>query len=85
MEISATRLDRIVTHVEDVFIEFDVVDLNNNLGIPNVGHNIYTSTKALSFVDFSYNVGVRNICRCRNLTSDICTFPFRSQLLPLQV
>ena len=33
MEISATRLDMIVTHVGGVPIEFDVENLNNILGI----------------------------------------------------
>ncbi|KAH9699242.1 hypothetical protein KPL71_024267 [Citrus sinensis] len=40
MEISATRLDRIVTHVGGVSIEFDVEELNNILGILNAGHKI---------------------------------------------
>lgn len=41
--------------------------------------------KALSFADFAHNCGVRNICWCRDLTSDICTLLFQSQLLLLQV
>ena len=40
MEIFATRLNRIVTHVGGVSIEFDVEELNNILGILNVGHKI---------------------------------------------
>ncbi|KAH9724959.1 hypothetical protein KPL70_007685 [Citrus sinensis] len=82
--ISATRLDRMVTHVGGVLIEFDIEDLNNILGIPNV-HNIYTFRKEFSFVDFVHPDGVWNICRHRDLTNDICALPFQSQLLPLQV
>ena len=85
MKISATRLDRIVTHVGGVPIEFDVEDLNNILGILNAGHKIYTSRKALSFADFAHNGNVQNIYRRWDLTNDICALPFWSQLLPLQV
>ena len=85
MEISATRLDRIVTQVGGVPIEFDDEDFNSFLGISNDGHEIYTSRKALSFANFVHNDGVRNICQCRDLSDDICALPFRSQLLPLQV
>ena len=54
MKISATRLDRIITHVGDVPIKFDVEDLNNILGILDAGHKVYTSRKAaLSFADFA--------------------------------
>ncbi|KAH9743958.1 hypothetical protein KPL70_003484 [Citrus sinensis] len=85
MEISETRLDRIVTQVGGVLIEFDVEFLNNLLRISDDGHKIYTSQKALSFDSFEHCEGVRNICRRRDLPEDICTLPFRSQLLPLQV
>ncbi|KAH9725564.1 hypothetical protein KPL70_007924 [Citrus sinensis] len=85
MEIFETRLDRIVTQVGGVHIEFDVELLNNILGISNDGHRIYTSRKALFFSTFSHHRGVRNICRRRDLTYDICNLAFWSQLLPLQV
>ena len=58
MEISTTRFDRIVTHIGGIPIEFDVEDLNNILGILDVGRRIYTSRKALSFADFAHNFGV---------------------------
>ena len=73
-----------ITHVEGVSI-FNVEDLNNILGISNAGHEIYTSRKVLSFVDFAHNSGVRNICRRQDITSDVCALPFRLQLLFLQV
>ena len=78
MEISATRLDRIVTQVGGVPIEFDDEDLNGFLGISSEGHEIYTSRKALSFDGFSHVDGVRNICRRRDLSNEICNLLFRS-------
>ena len=64
IEISANRLDRIITHVGGVPIEFDVEDLNNILGIPNDNHKVYTSRKALSFAYFVHYYGVKNIYKC---------------------
>ena len=40
-------------------IEFDVEDLNNILGILDVGRRIYTSRKALSFADFARRANLR--------------------------
>ena len=40
MEISATRLDRMVTQVGGVPIKLDIEMLNNILGIMNDGHEI---------------------------------------------
>lgn len=85
MEISDTRPNRIVTQVGRVPIEFDDADLADFLGISCEGLDIYTSRKTLSFDTFSHTHGVRNICRRRDLSDEICMLPFRSQLLPLQV
>ncbi|KAH9715535.1 Integrase catalytic domain-containing protein [Citrus sinensis] len=85
MEISATRLNRIVTQVGGVPIEFDDADLADFLGISSEGHDIYTSRKALFFDTFCHTDGVRNICRRRDFSDEIFLLPFRSQLLPLQV
>ena len=85
MEISDTRPNRIVTQVGRVPIEFDDADLADFLGISCEGIDIYTSRKTLSFDTFSHTHGVRNICRRRDLSDEICMLPFRSQLLPLQV
>lgn len=73
-----------ITHVEGVSI-FNVEDLNNILGISNAGHEIYTSRKVFSFVNFAHNSGVRHICRRQDITSDVCALHFRLQLLFLQV
>ena len=63
MEISANRLDRIITNVGEVPIKFDVEDLNQILGTENMGFKIYTSRKAFSFADFIHSHVVWNICR----------------------
>ena len=67
IEISANRLDRIVTYVGGVPIEFDIEDLNHILGTLDNDHTIHTSRKALSFANFGHNHGVKNICRRRDL------------------
>ncbi|KAH9667979.1 hypothetical protein KPL70_021252 [Citrus sinensis] len=85
MEISDTCPNRIVTQVSRVPIEFDDADLADFLGISSEGHNIYTSRKALSFDSFCHTDGVRNICRHRDLSDEICLLPFWSQLLSLQI
>ena len=85
MEISANRKDRVVTHVGGVRIEFDTFELDRILGISCEGLNLYTTRKELDFHDFRHNEGVRNVCRRHDLSDDICSLPFRSQLLPFQV
>ncbi|KAH9668541.1 hypothetical protein KPL70_021452 [Citrus sinensis] len=85
MEISDIHPNRIVTQVGRVPIEFDDADLADFLGISCEGLDIYTSRKALSFDTFRHTDGVRNICRRRELSDEICLLPFRSQLLPLQI
>lgn len=67
MEIFETRLERILTQVGGVLIEFDVEFLNNLLSISNDGHRIITSRKALSFDSFAHCEGVRNIRRRQGL------------------
>lgn len=78
IEISTNRLDRIVTYVGGVPIEFDVEDLNHILGTLDDNHTIYTSRKALLFANFGHNHGVKNIYRRRDLSNDICALPFLS-------
>ena len=85
MEISATRLNRIVIQVDGVPIEFNDANLADFPGISSEGHDIYTSRKALFFDTFCHTDGVRNICRRRDFSDEIFLLPFRSQLLPLQV
>ena len=85
MEISVNRKDRIVTHVEGVRIEFDIFKLDRILGISCEGLNLYTARKELHFSQFTHIKGVANICRCRDLSDEVCSLSFWSQLLPFQV
>ena len=85
MEISVNRKDRVVTHVGGVRIEFDMFELNRILGISCEGLNLYTVRKELHFSQFTHIEGVRNICRRRDLSNEVCSLSFRSQLLPFQV
>ena len=82
MELSAIRLDRLVTYIGDVPIEFIVDDLNSILGIDYVGLELYTSRKEFQFNCFSDVYAIRNICRRQHLSDDICSLLFLSQLLP---
>ena len=63
MELSATRLDRLVTYVRGVPIEFTIEDLNSILGTGHAGLKLYTSRKELEFNHFCHVNAVRNICR----------------------
>ena len=80
MELSTTRLDRLV-----IPIEFIVEDLNSILGTNHIGLELYTSPKELQFNCFSYVDAVRNIYIHRDLSDDVCSLPFQSQLLPMQI
>lgn len=85
MELSATSLDRLVTYVRGVPIEFTVEDLSSILETDHSGLELYTSRKELQFKCFSHVDAVRNIYRCQDLSDDIFSLPFRSQLLPKNV
>lgn len=85
MELSGTRQNRIITHIDGVRIEFDEDDLSCILGIRYDGLDIYMTRKELNFNDFHHVDGVRNICRHRDLSDDLCLLSFWSQLLPFQV
>ena len=85
MELSAARLDRLVTYIGGVPIGLTMEDLNSILGTDHVGLELYTSRKELQFNLFSHVNAVRNICRCQDLSDDVCSLPFRSQLMPMQI
>lgn len=84
MKLFATQQNMIVTHVGGVRIEFDDAELSHILRISYEGSDIYTTRKELNFNDFHHVNAIRNICRHRDLSNDLCTFSFRSQLLPFQ-
>lgn len=83
MEHSAIRLDKIITNVRGVPIEFNVGDLNSIFGTKNEGLEIYTSWKELMFNYFFHVNAVGSICRLNDLFDDTCQLSFCSQLLPL--
>ncbi|KAH9697929.1 hypothetical protein KPL71_023812 [Citrus sinensis] len=85
MDLSATRLDKLVTYVGGLHVEFTVEDLNSILRTDHVGLELYTSRKELQFNCFSHIDVVRNICRRRDLSDDVCSLPFRSKLFPMQI
>ena len=55
------------------------------LGISYGGLDLYTARKELEFSEFCHVDGVWNICQRRDLSDDVCSLSFRSQLLPFQV
>ena len=55
------------------------------MGISYGGLDLYITRKELEFSEFCHMDGVRNICRHRDLSDDVCSLYFRSQLLPFQV
>ena len=59
--------------------------LDRILGISCEGVNMYTARKELHFSQFTHIKGIRNICRRRDLSDEVCSLSFRSQLLPFQV
>ena len=85
MELSSSHRVELYTFVGGIRIELDEPELCSILGISYGGLNIYTARKELEFSDFCHVDGVWNICRRRDLSDDICSLSFRSQLLHFQV
>ena len=85
IEFSSTRHVELYTSVGGIRIAFNESELCSILGISYRGLDLYTARKELSFSEFCHVDGVRNICRRRDLSNDICSLSFRSQLLPFQV
>jgi len=85
MELSSSRRVELYTSVRGIRIELDEPELCSILGISYGGLDIYTARKELEFSDFCHVDGVRNICRRQDLSDDVCSLSFRSQLLPFQV
>ena len=82
MEFSSTHRVELYTSVGGIHIAFNESELCSILGISYGGLDLYAAGKELSFSEFRHVDGVRNICRRRDLSDDICSLPFRSQLLP---
>ena len=82
IEFSSTRRVELYTYVGGIRIAFNEFELCSILGISYGGLDLYTARKELSFSEFCHVDGVRNIYRHRDLSNDICSLSFRSQLLP---
>ena len=78
IEFSSTRRVELYTSVVGLRIAFDESELCSILGISYEGLDLYTSRKKLLFSEFRHVDGVRNICRRRDLSDDICSLSFRS-------
>ncbi|KAH9668399.1 hypothetical protein KPL70_021401 [Citrus sinensis] len=76
IEFSSTRRDELYTSVGGIHIAFNEPDLCSILGIAYGGLDLYTARKELSFSEFRHVDGVRNICRHRDLSDDICSLSF---------
>lgn len=85
IEFPSTHRDELYTSVGGIRIAFNEPDLCSILGIAHGGLDLYTVRKELSFSEFRHVDGVRNICHCWDLSDDICSLSFRSQLLPFQI
>ena len=85
IDFSSTSRYELHTFVGGIRIELDEPELCSILGIAYGGLDLYTSRKELSFSNFRHVDGVRNICRRQDLSDDICSLSFRSQLLPFLV
>lgn len=85
MDISASKNDRVITNVFNVPTEFDMGDLNMIIGIEDEDLDIYASRKELKFSKFMHVEDVRNICKHKDFSNDICSLPLRPQYLCLQI
>ena len=85
MEFSSTRRVKLYMYVGGIRIAFNESELCSILGILYGGLDLYTARKELSFSEFRCVDGVRNICLRRDLSDDICSLSFKSQLIPFQV
>ena len=85
IEFSFTRRVELYTSIGGIRIAFNESKLCNILKISYGGLDLYTTRKELSLSEFRHVDGVWNICRRRDLSDDICSLSFRSQLLPFQV
>ena len=81
IEFSSTHRVELYTSVGGIRIAFNESELCSILGISYGGLDLYTARKELSFSELHHMDGVRNICRRRDLSDDICSPSFRSQLL----
>lgn len=73
MDTSAEKQNRVMSQVGGVAIEFGVGTLNEIIGTPNEGIEIYFVRKAPYFSDYSNVEAVQNICRLTDLSDEVST------------
>lgn len=84
MELSTTRLDRIIINVGGVPIEFDVGDLNSILRTKNKDLEIYTLLeKNLCSAIFSMLMRLRTFVRIATFPMILSTFPSIANPYPI--
>lgn len=84
MDTSVAKWNCVITQVGGVAIEFGVSKLNEILGTPNEGLEIYSTRKAPYCSNYSHIEAFRNICRRINLSDEVCIIHLRTQCLCLQ-
>ena len=83
MDCSAEKVNRVITTVGGVSIEFDDSELNSILGTSDDGLEIFSPRKPPDIDDYVYIEAVKNICRRIDLSDEDCTIHFRTQCLCL--
>ena len=84
MDTLAKKMNRVITNVGRVLIEFDDTELNSILRTSEDGLEIYSARKAPTIDNFVHVDADRNICRRIDLSDEVCTIHFRAQCLCLQ-
>ena len=81
MDTLAKKMNRVITNVGRVLIEFDDTELNSILQISEDGLEIYSARKVPTIDNFFHVDAVRNICRRIDLSDEVCTIHFRAHCL----
>lgn len=81
MEAFKTRKIKVVTQVGGIIIESNDDELCEIFKISSEILDIYIARQELDFDEFIHVDAIRNICRCHNLSDDLCSLFFKSLLL----
>lgn len=84
MDAPVAKWNCVITQVGAVAIKFGVSKLNEILGTPNDGLEIYSTRKAAYFSNYSHIEAFHNICRHIDLFDEVCIIHLHTQFLCLQ-
>ena len=84
LDTLAEKENRVITNVGGVLIEFDVTELNSILGTSYPGLEIFSSRHTPDIDHFVHVDVIRNICRCIDLSDEVCNIYFHTQCPCLQ-